>query len=141
MKEINQAPEKDIWASMRENRLRRERLNRYLIPMTNLASLFVLPGVVWVMVAQAPCSQGQQIAHIGWQNYQLIQFQPVRTETSEELLACTLHNSSAVYIATGDAFHYVQVHSIEIVAWVTFFILFCAGVQLYLWFFKSLFSR
>jgi hypothetical protein len=46
MNDVNQEPEKDIWASMRENRLKRERRNKYLIPVANLASLFVVPGMV-----------------------------------------------------------------------------------------------
>jgi hypothetical protein len=141
MNEANQEPKIDIWASMRENRLRRERRNKYLVPIANLASLFVVPGMAWFMVNELPCSQNQQIAHIGWQNHQIVQFQPVKIETSDELLACTLHNSSAIYNTGGDAFDYVQAHSVKIIVWGTLFILFGAGVQLYFWLIKSLFSR
>jgi hypothetical protein len=140
MNDVNQEPEKDIWASMRENRLKRERRNKYLIPVANLASLFVVPGMVWCMVAQSPCLQNQQIAHIGWQNSQLIQFQPAKTETTEEVWACTLHNSSVIYNAGSDSFHYIQAHSVEIIVWGTLIILFCAGVQLILWSIKTIFS-
>jgi hypothetical protein len=140
MDESNQEPQKDIWASMRKNRLRRERRNKYLIPVANLASLFVVPGMVWFMAAGLPCSQNQQIAHIGWQNYKLIQFQTVKTETNEAFLACTLHNSSIIYSTTGNAFHYIQAHSGEILVWGILIILFCAGVQLLLWSIKSIFS-
>jgi hypothetical protein len=141
MNKLTQEPKKDIWASMRENRLRRERRNKYLVPIANLASLFVVPGMAWFMVNELPCSQNQQIAHIGWQNYKLIQFQTVKTETTEQVWACTLHNSSITYIAIGDAFHSIQAHSVEIIVWGTLIILFGAGVQLYLWLIKSLFSR
>jgi hypothetical protein len=140
MNKLTQEPEKDIWASMRENRLRRERWSKCLTPIFYLASPFVPPAIIWFMAAELPCGQNQQITHIGLQNHQLVQFQPVKTDTNEAFLACTLHNSSIIYSATGDAFHYIQAHSGEILVWGTLIILFCAGVQLLLWSIKAIFS-
>jgi hypothetical protein len=140
MNKLTQEPKKDIWASMRENRLRRERRNKYLAPVINLAGLVAMPTLVWFVSTETPCTFNLQIDHIGWQNYQLIQFQPVKTETTEEVWACTLHNSSVIYNAIGDAFHYIQAHSVEIIVWGTLIILFCAGVQLIFWSIKTIFS-
>jgi hypothetical protein len=119
---LSQTSKKDIWLSMRENRLRREKRDRYVLPILVLAGLIFLPVAVVYTNSAMFCLLIQKI------------------QADDVVMSCALRNTESFLHAGQELIRLVQTHSGEIIGWGIMALLLCVGVGLLLSLLKIIFS-